>query len=85
MQNAESRFKQSTGHVQASGKPRESRMMPFMSWNGVASVSGSDWRPNQGLAGKALISMAWPLPITTLPEMRELRSGRRAGWAPAPR
>lgn len=51
------------------------------SFQGSFRVQSRAPRSDHGLVGKALISTALPLPTTTLPEMRALRSGRRSGWA----
>jgi hypothetical protein len=57
-------------HPKATPKPEESRVMPFTFWNGVPGLPGFAPRPDYGFVGKALISTALPLPITTLPEIR---------------
>ena len=60
---------------------------PNFCWSGRADCvsvpyrASSARRPGHGLVGKALISTGLPLPITTLPVIRELSSGRGPGWA----
>ena len=63
------------GILSKTAKNRESPTTPLLHHSVAAR------RPNYGLAGRALISTGLPLPTTTLPEMRELSSGRKPGWA----